>query len=771
MRKRILVAVVALFVFALLASLLDYNLIGKISILLGFFMITFGIYTSMDKVKTKITHWLAICFGVFLWSICDALMVLNQDVLLRAHSSYAYLDVFFMLPMISILAGVSIFLYSKFAASQEKLAIIMDSISVFFLIVILIYGIFDEVDILSMINNRSNIVFLSIVAINFLILFITLSEIFTSSLLHIKISGFYLISASILFTMLNLFIFYSQISNVNFDHKIDFLYIVPFFFLMIGAFHLKAKNEYITNTNKDISIGSKWLPIIIVLPLLLQEDLTSFSTLISLFILVVNAIVNYYVKSSIASRKILDYERNLHREMEKSMHERTNELMLANLRLQDMSEKDYLTDLGNRNFIVNELERMCKSISEDEEIAVYYINLSRFKSINTSYGHEIGDRILKLVAKRILEVCNRQEAIARISADEFIVLAKMEINSHTKRLNLGIALKDAIEKPIQIDRYHFGLKCIIGIDVATKNSTANPRNIIKNADMAMYYAKKNPALNPMVYSDKISNEMHLSSSIENALKKANLQEDLHVYFQPIFDLKIEKMIYAEVFLYWKSEKFGLMEASKFMKEVNVNSDILNDICSLLVSKTIEYVDRLQKEKLLIPKISINVAQIQSKSEKFVLDFISSLRSHHINPELFEIEFGEEIWTNNTKTLDKIFSILKENNIDVCIDNFGSGYTSFIYIRKYGVKRIKIASEFVAQASNSKIDGQIVSAIIDLAKAMKIKVGAKGIEKEEDVRFLKELDCNEVQGLFLSRPMSAEEFEDLVRQDPQMIAKV
>ena len=347
----------------------------------------------------------------------------------------------------------------------------------------------------------------------------------------------------------------------------------------------------------------------------------------------------------------------------------------------------------------------------------------------------------------------------------------MEINSHTKRLNLGIALKDAIEKPIQIDRYHFGLKCIIGIDVATKNSTANPRNIIKNADMAMYYAKKNPALNPMVYSDKISNEMHLSSSIEIALKKANLQEDLHVYFQPIFDLKIEKMICAEVFLYWKSEKFGLMEASKFMKEVNVNSDILNDICSLLVSKTIEYVDRWQKEKLLIPKISINVAQIQSKSEKFVSDFVSILRSHHINPELFEIEFGEEIWTNNSKTLNKIFSILKENNIDVCIDNFGSGYTSFIYIRKYGVKRIKIASEFVAQASNSKIDAQIVSAIIDLAKAMKIKVGAKGIEKEEDIHFLKELDCNEVQGLFLSSPMSAEEFEDLVRQDPQMIAKV
>lgn len=770
-RKWILLLVVALFILAQLSSLLNYNMAEKAFILISFFVVTFGIYISMDRVKTKMIHWLAICFGVFLWSVCDALRVMNQDVLSRDHTSYAYLDVFFMIPMIAILAGVSIFLYSKFADSKEKLAIVTDSVSVFLLIGILVYGAIEKIDILLMIQDESNIVLISILAINFLILFVTLSELFTSNLLRIRISGFYLIAASILFTMLNLFIFYNQISNTDFSFEMDYLYLVPFGLLMIGAFHLKKENKYVMSDDKGISMGSKWLPLIAVLPLLVHGNFASFSTLITLFVLVVNALVNYYIKSSLASKKILDYEKNLHKEMEKSMHERTNELMLANLRLQDISEKDYLTDLGNRNFIANELDKICKRIHSKEEIAIYYIDISHFKNINTSYGHEMGDKILKLVAKRILEVCNRQETIARISADEFIVLARMELNSHTKRMNLGIALKDAIEKPIELERYHFSIKCAIGIHIVTKENVASPRSIIKNADMAMYYAKKNPTLNPMMYSDKISKETHLSSSIELALKKSNLQEDYHIYFQPIFDIKNSKMVCAEALLRWQSQEYGLMDARDFMSIASLNSEILGDICTLAVSKTIEQAVMWKSSGLKIPKISINVAQIQSTSDKFVNDFMIALHSHHLNPKQFELEFSEEIWKNNEDTLDKIFTILKKNGVDVCIDDFGSGYTSFVYIRKYGISRIKIASEFVTQALNSKIDAQIVAAIINLARSMKIKVSAKGVERSEDIEFLKRLECNEMQGYFLSYPMSTANFEDFIKQNPHMVADI
>ena len=152
-------------------------------------------------------------------------------------------------------------------------------------------------------------------------------------------------------------------------------------------------------------------------------------------------------------------------------------------------------------------------------------------------------------------------------------------------------------------------------------------------------------------------------------------------------------------------------------------------------------------------------------------FILALNSHHLNPKQFELEFSESIWQNDNETLDKIFSLLEKNSIDVCIDDFGSGYTSFVYIRKYKIDRIKIANDFVAQSVINKKDMQVVAAIINIAKSMKLKVTAKGVESHEIKELLKELNCNEMQGYFLSRPMSADEFENSLRQNSHMVADI
>ena len=312
---------------------------------------------------------------------------------------------------------------------------------------------------------------------------------------------------------------------------------------------------------------------------------------------------------------------------------------------------------------------------------------------------------------------------------------------------------------------------MVGLNFLNKTNISDPRTIIKKADMAMYYAKQNPVLNPMLYNDMIDSEMHLNSSIEIALKKANLQDDFQVYFQPIYDIKNSKMIYVESLLRWQSQEYGLKEANEFMDIASLNSDILNDICTLGISKTIEQVVMWQNKGLKIPKISINVAKIQSTSEKFVNDFILALNSHHLNPRQFEFEFSEDIWKNDEEILDKIFALLDKNSIDVCVDDFGSGYTSFVYIRKYKIDRIKIASDFVFQITSSKLDMQIVTAIINLAKSMKLKATAKGVESLEILNLLKDLDCSEMQGYALSRPMNAVEFEDHLRQNPYMVADI
>ena len=713
-QKQIFYAVIALFIFSKFAGILNYKIFENLLIFFGFGLVVLGIYISMNRSKLKAMHWLAACFGVFLWTIIDAIRSVNEDFLLRSKEQISYLDFFDLLPMFLLLAAVGIFFVVKFIASDKKILVLADSFNVLLLVFTLAYcivGDMGDFNILIHPKSPSELAASIAIFVNLSILFIALSEIFNSNHLYIRHSGFFLIIASAIFTLLNLYVFYNELINKGHDFTLHSIYLLPFFLLMLGAFYLRGDNKRISA------------------------------------------------------------EQNLHDAKNKEKHLKTNELEMINLSLEGVSEKDYLTSLGNRDSLLNELKGMCSVLGEKQEIAVYYINISRFKNINTSYGHEVGDKILKAVAKRIREACNRQEVTARIGADEFIVLSKMEENSHTKRMKLGMELRDTIEKPLQIDKYHFAIKSVVGIHVVTRDNISDPRNIIKKADMAMYYAKQNPAKNPMVYNNEIDSEIQQSSNIEIALKKANLQEDFEVYFQPIYDIKNLKIICVEALLRWQSKEYGQKEAGEFMDIASLNSDILNDICTLSVSKTVEQAVRWQNKKLKMPKISINVAQIQSTSEKFVNEFMLTLNSHHLNPKQFELEFSEDIWKNDQETLDKIFSLLEKNSIDVCIDDFGSGYTSFVYIRKYKIDRIKIANDFVAQSVINKKDMQVVAAIINIAKSMKLKVTAKGVESHEIKELLKELNCNEMQGYFLSRPMSAEEFENSLRQNSHMVADI
>jgi len=773
-QKQIFYAVIALFIFSQFAGILNYKNFENLLIFLGFVFVVFGIYISMNRSKLKAMHWLAACFGVFLWTIIDAIRSVNEDFLLRSKEQISYLDFFDLLPMFLLLAAVGIFFVVKFIASDKKILVLADSFNVLLLVFTLAYcivGDMGDFNILIHPKSPSELAASIAIFVNLSILFIALSEIFNSNHLYIRHSGFFLIIASAIFTLLNLYVFYNELINKGHDFTLHSIYLVPFFLLMLGAFYLRGDNKRISAADVGIKTTSKLVPIISAALILIKANLSSYVDLLIIFVIVAGAVISYFMKVLDQSEEIYNAEQNLHDAKNKEKHLKTNELEMINLSLEGVSEKDYLTSLGNRDSLLNELKGMCSVLGEKQEIAVYYINISRFKNINTSYGHEVGDKILKAVAKRIREACNRQEVTARIGADEFIVLSKMEENSHTKRMKLGMELRDTIEKPLQIDKYHFAIKSVVGIHVVTRDNISDPRNIIKKADMAMYYAKQNPAKNPMVYNNEIDSEIQQSSNIEIALKKANLQEDFEVYFQPIYDIKNLKIICVEALLRWQSKEFGQKEAGEFMDIASLNSDILNDICTLAVSKTVEQAVRWQNKKLKVPKISINVAQIQSTSEKFVNEFMLTLNSHHLNPKQFELEFSEDIWKNDQETLDKIFSLLEKNSIDVCIDDFGSGYTSFVYIRKYKIDRIKIANDFVAQSVINKKDMQVVAAIINIAKSMKLKVTAKGVESHEIKELLKELNCNEMQGYFLSRPMSAEEFENSLRQNSHMVADI
>ena len=349
-QKQIFYAVIALFIFSQFAGILNYKIFENLLIFFGFGLVVLGIYISMNRSKLKAMHWLAACFGVFLWTIIDAIRSVNEDFLLRSKEQISYLDFFDLLPMFLLLAAVGIFFVVKFIASDKKILVLADSFNVLLLVFTLAASI--------------------AIFVNLSILFIALSEIFNSNHLYIRHSGFFLIIASAIFTLLNLYVFYNELINKGHDFTLHSIYLVPFFLLMLGAFYLRGDNKRISAADVGIKTTSKLVPIISAALILIKANLSSYVDLLIIFVIVAGAVISYFMKVLDQSEEIYNAEQNLHDAKNKEKHLKTNELEMINLSLEGVSEKDYLTSLGNRDSLLNELKGMCSVLGEKQEIAV-----------------------------------------------------------------------------------------------------------------------------------------------------------------------------------------------------------------------------------------------------------------------------------------------------------------------------------------------------------------------------------------------------------------
>ena len=295
-QKQIFYAVIALFIFSKFAGILNYKIFENLLIFFGFGLVVLGIYISMNRSKLKVMHWLAACFGVILWTIIDAIRSVNQDFLLRSKEQISYLDFFDLLPMFLLLVAVGIFFITKINTLPKKRwkQILADSFNVFLLVCILTYCMVGDLGYLKefiLSKNINNIVLSVAFFINLLILFITLSEIFTSTTFGLRYSGFYFIAGSVIFTLLNLYVFYNGFLFNDFKVRFHSLYLVPFTILMVGSFYLKGKNKDINMSNVGVGFVSKLIPITSAFLLLIKGDIDTTSDLLALVIIVIGAVL------------------------------------------------------------------------------------------------------------------------------------------------------------------------------------------------------------------------------------------------------------------------------------------------------------------------------------------------------------------------------------------------------------------------------------------------------------------------------------------------
>jgi len=426
------------------------------------------------------------------------------------------------------------------------------------------------------------------------------------------------------------------------------------------------------------------------------------------------------------------------------------------------AKHDGLTGLFNRQHINYLLGNQIEDAHLNKKIgSVLFIDLNRFKPINDSMGHAVGDKILLTLSNRLHSLSSEQIDIGRFGGDEFIILLK------NLKTDYQDTVKQLIEKinqllaiPFVIDAHSYKLTCSIGyVYYPLQSSTVN--NLIKFSDIAMYEAKRAKSQLGIKYQPAMSDKIKRRLDYVTDMKQGLEQDDFKLYYQAQFN-HYGDIIGAEALLRWQHPVHG-MESPAVYIPIAEESDLILAIGQWVLEQACRDIKKL--EQLSLPdsfnKISINISAKQLMQHDFQEKILNAIKQNGIPAERLGLELTENLLVENIEDSIKLIASLKEKSIDCAIDDFGTGYSSLTYLKRIPASVLKIDRSFVANIAQSKDSAAIASMIISLGKTLNMNVLAEGVETQEELNCLKDLGCYHYQGFFLSRPLPFDEFLQLL----------
>jgi len=441
---------------------------------------------------------------------------------------------------------------------------------------------------------------------------------------------------------------------------------------------------------------------------------------------------------------------------------KSKEQLLENL-LYNVSH-DTLTGLPNRNIFIEKLEKAF-SISRNKEkdlFSVLFIDINRFKIINDSLGHSIGDSFLIKVAERLKTFVNENITLSRLGGDDFAILYQ-NVKNEEEIIKLSKDIIKIMQEPFIINDQEIFTSVSIGISISNnKNNYAE--EMLRNADIAMYKAKKTGKNNFEIFNPKMHKItfeiLELETDLRNALKK----KEFVLNYQPIISLISGKIVGFEALLRWNHGKKGLISSDKFIP-IAEETGLIVPIGNWVIKKACKQIKKWQS-KFGNLSISVNLSTKQFYYDELVEDIINVLNETKIDPHSLKLEITESSIIESYETVKDILLRLKELNIQIQIDDFGTGYSSLSYLHRFPVNTIKIDKSFISRINIDKENLEIVKTIIALAKNLNMEVIAEGIENKEQLGILRNLDCNYGQGYFFSKPLISDIIEELMLSDPK-----
>jgi diguanylate cyclase (GGDEF)-like protein/PAS domain S-box-containing protein len=433
---------------------------------------------------------------------------------------------------------------------------------------------------------------------------------------------------------------------------------------------------------------------------------------------------------------------------------------VAEEQVQYLAYYDALTGLPNRTLLQDRLTKaLADARRQKYKIALLFLDLDRFKDINDSLGHAVGDLFLQEVAERLKRFAREQDTVSRLGGDEFLIMLT-HINDISDAAVAAERLMDAMTLGFVVQGHSLNVSCSIGISIFPEQG-ADCETLIKNADAAMYGAKESGRNNFRYFAEHMNASAAERLTLENSLRQALGKNELFLVYQPQMDITTGMITGLEALLRWQHPELGLVPPDRFIR-IAENSGLIVPIGEWVLRTACRQARTWQDDGVPAVSVAVNVSAVQFRQEGFCQLIRKVLDETGLAPQYLELELTESLLLANADVTFSVLQELKDMGVTLAIDDFGTGYSSFNYLRQFRVSKLKIDRSFIRDIAVNPDDAAITTAIISMAKSLSLRVIAEGVENEAQMSFLRAHQCDEIQGYYFCKPLAVDKVADKLR---------